>query len=462
VFERLTQVPAQVRTGFGTTRLDGMGGFETAVADENLEINLFDYSGNPAGYSEDRDSWSLDVRYAHQEFAGGNPSLIRNDIKINDGTFGIGYHKPGSMGIGGIIDYAEAQSQDLSQLRNSYNVVGFSLIANKFLFPKLSAGLFFSRGDESQDVFSTSIYDIDHETTTTRGALGIGYLLAPGVTLGFRGEVFRNQIDGESTSSTHDDVFDWERPGTEWSLHAFLDRGRLVGGADYTHGSMEGKEDVRLSWSERFIFNPTNETLVLETDTFSEDRSTDVFRTRWRLNVIPGRLAVSAAATAADEDFDVVTNPNAIGSLTPGAVKTSGSAVVGGASWIGLGNRLLVAGELKLGSSEVTTTGEEEEVENTRDELTLRVGGEYLLGSRVSGRLGLVRTAEGFDRTVRPASGGESYADLGSYDTTRLALGLGVVPFGAIWQIDFAYDVVLSSELDTDWSRISASLRHLF
>lgn len=453
VFERLALIPARVETGEGTVRLDGMGGFETAVADENHELNLLDFSRNPAGFGDDRDSWTVDLRFSHQELLERNANLSGNDIRLNSGAFMLGYHLPRKLGVGGKINFAEVQARDETLTRENYDVVGLSLVVSKYLFNWLAAGVEIIRDDEGEDVFSRKIYNISHQSSSLRGGAGIGLHFVRGVTLGARGQVISNQIDGESRSSTHTDTFDWKRPGVLGSVHGTVSRGRLHGAVDYTRQDLEGEESVELSWSERFIFNPIDVDYTAETTTFSEDRVDNEFRTRWRLEVVPHRVNVSFAYVSGDGEFTVVTNPNALGSLPAGTVTSSHSAAIGGASVVVLDHRLLLAGELKTSSSEVGFGDRDTSRLSKRDLFVVRGGGEYLLGENVVGRFGLNQSWESFT-----FDGAESE----DFATTNVAVGLGLLPAGAIWQLDLAYDVNVSSDLDTDWSRFSAYLKYLF
>ncbi len=43
-----------------------------------------------------------------------------------------------------------------------------------------------------------------------------------------------------------------------------------------------------------------------------------------------------------------------------------------------------------------------------------------------------------------------------------MAFGIGVVPSGGIIQLDFAFDLIVSSDLNQDGSRASAYLKYLF
>ena len=100
VNERMFLQPTRVVFGPGTVRLDGMGGFEAAVADENYEIDAYDFSRNPAGLGDDRDSWSIDTRYGHQEFVERDAASNRDNLRVNEGSFLVAYHAPGKMGLG--------------------------------------------------------------------------------------------------------------------------------------------------------------------------------------------------------------------------------------------------------------------------------------------------------------------------------------------------------------------------
>jgi hypothetical protein len=453
VLDRLALIPARVITAEGTVRLDGMGGFEAAVEDENFELTVHDFSGNPAGFGDDRDSWSIDLRYSHQELVERKSGLTaENDVRLNDGSLLLGFHDPGRIGVGGRLDFSEVSARDVTQTREQYEVVGFSMIISKYMSRWLATGVEFSHTGEKEDVFSGAIYNISHESTTTRGGLGVGVGVTSGVVLGFRGQVIANQVDGESRSSRHNDLFDWERPGNLISLHGTLDRGRLRGAVDYTRQDLEGQESVKISWSERFAFNPTNEEYTDEVRTMSEDRLSKQLRTRWRLDVLP-ELSFSFASLNADEELSVITNPNALGSLLPGWVETSQRALIGGLSSVLLDQRLLVAVEVKDAEAKVREEIEEVRTETSRSEFLVRLGGEYLLGERVAGRLGVTRSWESFEIDGMKDD---------DYTTTNLAVGLGILPAGAIWQLDLAYDVNVDSDLETDWSRFSAYLRYLF
>jgi hypothetical protein len=455
ITERLFLLPAQVDLGPGTVRLDGMGGFEAVVPDENYEIDLYDFSRNPAGFGDDRDSWSIDTRYSHKELTERDARSTGNDVKINDGSLLIGYHAPGDMGVGGRIDYAKVQALDVVDERDDFTVTGLVLIGSRYFTDKLTLGANLSRTSEDENTFSPSIYNISHNGGVTRAGLGAGYHLAEGVVIGARGEIFSTQLDGESRGPFHTDTFNWSRPGGTWAVQGFVDRGRLHAGADFSRQKLQGDESVHISWSQRFVYNPTDENVSLNLDTFTEDRVNKQFRGRARLDVVPGQVTVGAAVLEGREDFKVLTNPNAIGSQVSQDVNAKSSAYVGGVSWVGVQSRLLVAAEAKVAKTDVTSYDEAGAITNSLDDKSIRVGGEYLLGETLVGRLGLIRSRLKQDYEALPDRDG-------SFNTTTLATGIGVVPAGGIWQFDFAYDVDVQADLNVDRSRFSAYVKYLF
>ncbi|NNF07580.1 MAG: hypothetical protein HKN21_12530, partial [Candidatus Eisenbacteria bacterium] len=292
--ERLFLLAPQVTSGSGTIRLDGMGGFETAVPDENLEISMWDFGNNPAGFSQDRDSWNLEFRYGHAEFAERDRRLSGNDLSINDGTVRGGFYSRDKIGVGAQLDYAEVSTNSFSRVADSFRLSGFRVDGNTYLSEKLSLGARIGLSAENQEEFSSSVYRINHDNTSLRGGLGVSYDLVEGVKVGARGELIGTTVDGQSRGPFHTDNFDWSRPGGLVAVHGFLSRGRLQGGVDFTNQEINGEESVRISWSERFIFNPTPDELSTNLDTFTEKRTNEQLRTRWRLSINP-RLSVSLA-----------------------------------------------------------------------------------------------------------------------------------------------------------------------
>lgn len=462
--EELVLLPETLTGGTGTVRLDGMGGFLISVQDENNEINLWDYVANPAGFSDDKDSWAVDIRYSHREITERDQVYTYgDDIRQNLGTFLMGYHAPRRLGVGGSLDYGEAQNRKFVGETNDYRVVGFSLTGNLYVLRNLSAGVNFSSTGLDKDVFTSDVYSISHSGSSFRSSLGLAYHLMEGITLGARGDYVIQSVDGLSQSSRHTDQFTWDRPGYLGSLHFFVNRGRVDGVVDYTAQTLEGAEEVNISWSERFIFNPGPTQITGQLDTFSEDRENSVFSTRWMLHVVPRTLSVSVAAAGSDYKTTVIQNPNAVGSLPRSNREGDGRAFIGGLTFTGLENRLLLAGEVaSVERNQEDNTGVPS-LRNELRQLSLRAGSEYMIGESFAGRLGFVHrrnTMKFLSRDDLATSFRETSSQ--DYNSSVVTVGVGVVPTGAIWQLDFAYDVVVQSDLDTDDERFSAYVRYLF
>lgn len=126
-----------------------------------------------------------------------------------------------------------------------------------------------------------------------------------------------------------------------------------------------------------------------------------------------------------------------------------------GLSWLTLKHRLLLAGEIKLDNFDVNTTHLETTATDTRNATILRIGGEYMFGETMVGRAGFAQTSQDLTFAAAPELDG-------AYSNTRMTVGLGVVPMGAIWQIDIAWEIMLNSDLDADQNRFQAYMRYLF
>ena len=454
--ERLNGLPSRLNFGAGTVRLDGMGGFEASVADENLQINLNDFSLNPAGYGDDKESWIVELRYGHQELTERDPRTPGNDIFVNEGAFQGGYYRPGKFGAGAQINFADVNTRtaNFGDDTNAFEIMAARFVANAYVLPSLTVGADFIFSGESEEVGTSSLYNINHEASTMRGALGVAWIPLEGITLGAKGQIISSSVEGTSSGDFHTDTFDWSRPGGQVSLHGFIDRSIVKLGVDYRREEINGDESVRISWSEKFIFNPGPESVTGTLNTFSEKRETDVFRARLMVDVTSS-LALSAATTIGSEAVDVKSNPNAIGSRVAHELSSDVTTFPGGASWKLLESRLLVAAEVKVSSSDSDLLFEEETFTGTLDATTFRLGGEYFLGEAIMGRLGLVLRNDDFVNSVEE--------DLnGSYATTKLAVGLGIVPKGGILRVDLALDTVLDSDLDNKETAVSGYIRQLF
>jgi len=442
-----------------SVRLEGMGGFQTAVKDENRQINLWDFSRNPAGFGDDRDSWSAEILYDHNESNNNNNYLRGDDLKQNEMGLQFGIHRPQRMGLGGFVNYSKAESQTFPDQGDDLELAGWGIMGNKYLARNVSLGLIFGMRGEKTDALSRDIYDISHDGSTIRGGGGLSWMAVKGLTFAGYAEYSSASRDGESRSGTHTDLFAWSRSGWIWSAEAYVDRGRVQGALDYRQSNQDGREEGDLSWSERFPFNPTDESHSETTVTFSEVLGDKEFRTRWNVDLVPRVVNLSAAYAWLSQDITVMTNPNRIGSLPATDTNASFNTIIVGGSWTTAARRLLLAGEFQAGSKEITETATGAVREKLDDQL-LRVGGEYLIGEAFVGRLGAIQQNESYT--------GSPLGDR-SFDTTFLTVGLGIVPEGGIWQLDLAYQPEIRSQVDPELpgvdrnrSRFSAFVRYLF
>jgi len=450
-------IPAAVE--LTSVRLDGMGNFQTAVRDENRQINLWDFSRNPAGFGDDRDSWSGEFIYDHNESNSNNDYLRADDLKGNDIGMQFGYHRPSRMGLGGFVTYNKTSAQSFPDVGTNLEVAGWGVMGNKYLMKNLSVGVLFSMRGEQNDALSGAIYDISHKGSTIRGGGGVAWTALQGLTFAGYGEYNSISRDGTSANGAHSDNFTWDRSGWIWSGEAFLDRGRLKGALDYRESNLDGREEADLSWSERFPFNPTDGSYSQTTPTFSEVLGEKEFRTRWRLDVVPRTVDLSFAYAHLKQNLDVTANPNRIGSLPQRTTDATYRTYIVGGSWTTLQSRLLLAAEYENGSKEVTDTTTETNRENL-DNWVVRAGGEYLIFESLAGRLGVIQENDAYTQSL-----------LGdrTFKSTFLAIGIGVVPEGGIWQLDLAYQPEIRSKVDPelpgvnrDRSRFSAGVRYLF
>jgi hypothetical protein len=180
--------------------------------------------------------------------------------------------------------------------------------------------------------------------------------------------------------------------------------------------------------------------------------------------VIPGRLNVSAAFGKQDGDFKVITTPNTLGSLQKSDASTSASEFLAGGSYTFLEDRLMLAGEVKVRSSDFDNTGADGRISVSEDDLVLRLGGEFLVGEKLAARAGIVRGKEDLTTTQWDENDVASSPpeQNGTFNSWRLATGLGIIPWGAIWQLDLAYDITLNSDQQDDLSHFAAYIRYLF
>ena len=475
--ERLSLIPVSVQYGTGTVRIDGMGGFLTAVEDVNLKVNLHQFSRNPAGFGDDRTSWSLDARYGSGQFTGNDPSFNGEDVSTSEIALLGGKYAPRKYGAGVAVNYVTAETsalvppavgQGLTYPASAeYKISSFDFRANWYIARTITVGLETTFSGEDETTAGSRLYNINHDASTFRGGLGAAWVPVEGVTVGAKGQLVNTTIKGLSAGGFHEDHLTWDRPGHLFSGQGFVDRGRVKFGIDYSEEKSEGREDVQISWSPRFELNPDQVFLVTELFTFSEDRESKRLKSRAIVNVSE-TLDVSAMFANQKDDSWAVSNPNAYASRTSSAIDAEGTLFAGGGSLKLLNSRMLVAGEYVLSSTKLKNQVEAGLYNREIEQNVLRLGTEYFFNETFVGRLGLSQMADKLVSTFEDAEIDDPELKLaedgpnGSYGTTKLSTGAGFTPGGGIWQFDVAVDWVLSTDLDHRNTNISGYLKYLF
>lgn len=460
--ERLATEALSIVTGIGTARPDGMG-LRLAVFDENNEPNLLDLGGNPAGLLSDRDAWSIDTRWTHQERYEADPRARGLNYLGNSYEAFAGLRHEGHLGIGGGFEYLDGRLRDRQNPTTGFTQGTLRLVYNQN-FGRINSGLEFRYGTESEDVRnSTQVYLIEHKTSTYLGIAGVSYQLHDYVTVAGRGVLDRTTIDGVARSDQFEDDFAWDRPSGAAEAQVFVNHPRLDGGFILGTRQGAGEENLDAAWSPLFRFNPGNYFVRFQSRTFTEDRSTDYFRTRWQLKAIPGRLGLAAQARHDASDYTVTSEPVVLGSRDARDQSLSRSEFGAGGHMLFLNQRLLVGAELFHGSMNL----EDRDILTGYTEKTtvnaLSAGAELLVLENLALRSGWGIRAEKHDDTLVDQAAPDYLArSQGTFDETTASIGFGYIPRGGILQIDAAYTVGVSSDLDVSQNRLSLYTRLLF
>lgn len=450
--ERLRLQQSSLTYGTGTPRLDGMG-LHLALKDENDEIDLFDYGDNPAGLYGDRDAWSVDTRFSHQERFERNPDLPGNRFKSNSYSFLGSAHASNGQAFGGGIDFIQSSLEPRGEPRTD-----FTNSRLRFIYSR-EVGLFSVGGElrvlnENENIRnSPSNYSIAHKTTNVTGVVGLSYRVQDHVTIGGRGALRQATVNGRAESDSHLDKFTWDRPSGSAAGQAFFDFPKVNGAVILERTKGAGEEKLAASWSLLFSFNPSTLPVEFERRTFTEDLARTEFRTRWRYDLAPDRLTLAASYEQNKQTAVTRISQVTLGSRGPSDIALKYRDIGVGAGLHLAEDRLFVGAEAHNRSDRYDDldpfTGYTNKVSTT----SLAVGTEYLALENVAARAGLVFSSD--DRTFDQGLSG-------TYGTSAASFGLGLVPSGGILQMDAAYMITLHSGLDVDQSAFSLYARLLF
>jgi len=457
--QRIGQEPIRLTYGTGTTRLDGMG-LRIAAPDENDEINLFDFGNNPAGLLADRDAWSVDFRMAHQEYVERDPRLSGFDYKGNTYSFLGAYRRTSDQAFGGGYDLIQSNLKRNGESRSRFDNIRYRFLYNR-LFGPASFGFEFRYENEVEDLQNPGrLYYIEHNTDAFTGVAGLSYPVHEYVTVAARGDIRRSTVNGTAQSDEFLDKFDWNRPKGSADAQVFVTHPRLKGGLTVGKLKGAGEENVEIGWSPLFLFNPTLRFVRFEREPLTEKASTDRLSTRWEYEAVPGLFSVAGAFRSESSSNLVVAVPTVSGSESSSDVDSDYSDFGLGGNLLLAGQRLFVGGEFHSVNDKVTDHDPLDGFILERTTSTFSVGAEYLLFENLAIRNGWAVRSED-----RKASSGNETLDLGltgTYSATTASFGVGLVPRGAALQLDAAYSVDLSSDLDIDRSGFSMYARLLF
>jgi hypothetical protein len=446
---RLDRVGLERNPRAGSMRLDAMGGLLVVGRDENNQISLWDWDGNVAGLVEDRDVTSAELWYSNLNHLVPAVGGVRDDLHLNRGGV-LGVYRGGANAVGVAWNYAEISAKDETRIPRRMKRSEFEGLYSARIGSRVLAGLRAGVATETERNRTAEIYRLTHDAVGGGGGGAIAVRILPELTVAARGDFRHESVDGRSTSVFHTDEFTWDRPSKEGALSAFVDLGpRLEGAASVSRSTLEGREDVILSWSAKFFFNPTPDVFREERPALSEDGTTTTARTRWSSRPIPD-LELGASVDRAKTDYTVETVPNVFGSLGAEDRTRTDTRLAGGAGYTFLRNRAFAGTEVRRETSEITSrlgaaAGTEE-----RTRTAFHAGGEWLVSPALATRIGYAY------RTDETDAGGPDLA------SSFLTAGIGVLLRGGVIELNATYARVLDSDVDLDQNTASAYARLLF
>lgn len=441
------------------TRLLGMGHLSLVVEDENNQISLFDFAGNLAGTAEDRDGWSLEswggrgtVEESYLVAHGGED--LRQTTRLSGGTGGtdVVYRKDARRAIGVTANFfRHAMTRRYGDVSKVRGPRAFAFYNENFGMLRLAVGA--GRWSDNESVKSTDVFGVRHSSETWMYRFDAAYSLW-GLDLGAQLQVDDVMIDGVSRgpSGFHQDEYRWSRPATTFSLSVLRSEGSLDAGGRMVMMKRSGREEVDISWSDRFPDNPSRVNYRITAPTFKESESATMVEGRVLLRVGESiRLGAGAAYELFDSDVVEDLSSNYPGSRRNQDLEESRLRVGGGALVS------LFAGRLSIGA-ETHYSAVSQEVElprglrsNDSRRFEVRTGVEYLLPSRFAIRGGYVRGVQ------------DENLDLPNtfYHANGYTVGLGWTPRGGMFSIDGAFRAVEASPDYEGWPDKSASRQDL-
>jgi hypothetical protein len=293
---------------------------------------------------------------------------------------------------------------------------------------------------DNEDLRSESVFAIRHESSGVRGTGGIALDLGS-LLLGAQIESQSNTIRGLSRDESrfHEDKLTWKRPSKVYDLSAFWTPTEMLAGAVRARiVQVDGREEVKISWSDRMPDNPSRSNFLERTGTFKETRDGTEIGTRWE--VVPiDRVRVGARIDRSKIDDTVIEGKNYKGSRRAQDTSDELLSGGGGASYETADGRFRVGAEGWYTTLDSKAKGIEETTQTKSRQIEFRTGGEYFVRDRFALRGGFQRIAFDSDRDhPRTLEVGNGYT-----------LGVGYVARGGLYQLDAAIRIL---NMDPDYS----------
>lgn len=418
--------------GPGSARLEGMGGLAIAVPDEWNKLDLNHYGGNISAllWSSDSRKWDMWGRTGsilHDQFdVAGNRNRVRLDSEEYGGRVAWWSGKKRVLGLDYVYDLIDHDAPfDVSKVRGPW---GGAFGGQKVGRAVIGGGIHISA--DSQDLSSSDFFAIRHRSSGQRFVGSIAFD-AGSLDLGLQAERQVNNISGISRDIArfHEDTYTWKRPIEVYGGSAIWSVNDAVRGAVRARAMrIDGRQDVRISWSDRMPENPGRINFVIRAGTFNERVRTFETGTRWEMRPA-GSVQLAVEGSFLRTNTEVAEGYNFKGSRRAEDSKERVARAGGGLSYQTPSRRIRLGAEgWFLRDSREDALTQSKIVARTYE---LRSGAECFVNDVIAVRAGYIRSAEDQDTDLPRTLG------IGN----GFSVGAGYLPRGGLYQVDTAIRV---------------------
>lgn len=434
---RYAQVSAQdaglvLEQGIGAVRLDALAGMRLAVPDENNELNLSDYGMNLTGRLQDADGRRMDLWYRSTDLvvddrdASHVRSRTRNET-IEAGT-DLSWRKAGERLLGirwshDLFRYSYEMG-DRGQTRGpSYGAYVVQKAGPVYL------GAAITWATDAENLTTNDVFGITHDGEAWIYTGSVAYYRGP-FDVGVQYDYDQTEIrgSGHDESRFHEDEYTWRRPDGRLSGSLVWHASEKLQGAVVGRlSSIDGREEVTISWSDRFPDNPSGANYKIRVGTFSEEVRTRTLGTRWEARPTEAiNLAAEIENGSHDDKVDEGTNFK--GTRREQDVEQSWNRIGVGVGWTSPMQRLRLAVEGAYTALSTDTRGIADVTTVDSFYAEARAGIEYFIRPAVALRGGYARLSEDANRDA-----GRSLLQGNAF-----TIGAGYLPKGGLIQVDAA------------------------